>query len=117
MDETKKNIDESWKDSVDSEKKEIKKPEGPDNEALPEADFSFFVTTLGLQAGIFLGEIPNPATGKKEENITQAKFIVDTLGMLQEKTKNNLTDEESQLLENILYELRMQYVAKTKGKV
>jgi len=114
MDEIKKNIDESWKDSVHNENEETKKPEPADKDALPEANFGFFVTTLGLQAGIFLGEIPNPATGKKEENMAQAKFIVDTLGMLKEKTNNNLTKEESQLLESILYELRIQYVAKTK---
>jgi hypothetical protein len=57
----------------------------------------------------------NPMTDKKEEDLPQAKFIIDTLGMLQEKTKGNLTPEESKLLENMLYELRTQYVAKNQG--
>ena len=81
---------------------------------VPQPDFNFFVTTLAVQAAIFLGQMPNPATGKKEENIEQAKFIIDTLVMLNDKTKGNLTAEESKLLENVLYELRMQYVEKTK---
>ena len=81
----------------------------------PEPDFSFFVTTLSLQASIDLGEVPNPVTNKKEENLIQAKFLIDTLGMLKEKTKGNLTPEEANFLENVLYELRMQYISKTKG--
>lgn len=81
----------------------------------PQPDFNFFITTLSLQASIDIGEIPNPVTNKKEENLTQAKFLIDTLGMLKEKTKGNLTIEEANFLENVLYELRMQYIAKTKG--
>ena len=109
--EDKKNIDESWKDAVAKEK-EIPRKE---QEAFPpEASFSFFVSTLALQASIFLGQIPNPATNKKEKNLPQAKFLIDTLSMLKDKTKNNLNDEENKLLENALYELRMQYVSANK---
>ena len=78
----------------------------------PEPDFKFFTTTLALQASIALGHMANPATGKTESDPTQAKFIIDTLGMLGEKTKGNLTQEEGDLLENILYELRVAYLAK-----
>lgn len=106
-----KNIDESWKEAVKREKEAVKK-EG-DKIAAPEPDFNFFITTLGLQASISLGEVPNPTTNKKEENLTQARFIIDTLKMLQEKTKGNLTAEETNLLESLLYELRMQYINKT----
>jgi len=80
----------------------------------PVPDFKFFVTTLSLQATIFLGQIANPATQQIEEDLPQAKFIIDTLGMLQEKTKGNLSKEEGDLLENLLYELRSVYVNKTK---
>lgn len=79
-------------------------------------DFNFFVTTMGLQASIFLGVLENPVTKKKGEDLTQAKFIIDTLEMIKEKTSGNLTQEENNLLENVLYELRMQYVEKTKDK-
>ena len=83
----------------------------------PPPDFKFFVTTLAIQASIALGHMPNPATDKVEEDLTQAKFLIDTLGMLQEKTKNNLTPEEITLLENLLYELRVAYLEKEKGQV
>lgn len=77
-------------------------------------DFNFFITTLSLQASIALGQAPNPVTNKTEMDLTQAKFLIDTLGMLQEKTKGNLTKDESQLLENLLYELRTVYLNKHK---
>ncbi|MFA4854779.1 MAG: DUF1844 domain-containing protein [Candidatus Omnitrophota bacterium] len=83
----------------------------------PPPDFKFFVTTLAMQASIALGHMPNPATDKVEEDLIQAKFIIDTLGMLQEKTKNNLAQDEITLLENMLYELRVAYLEKEKGQV
>lgn len=109
MDEIKKKIDESWKEFVGKEKETLKKE---DKTIPPEPDFNFFITTLALQASIALGHIPNPATNKKEEDLAQAKFLIDTLGMLKEKTKGNLNQEEIGLLDNLLYELRMQYITK-----
>jgi len=53
----------------------------------------------------------NPETQQTQKDPAQAKFIIDTLGMLQEKTKGNLTSEECKLLENLLYELRVAYLA------
>ena len=82
----------------------------------PVPDFKFFVTTLSLQTSIFLGEMPNPTTQKIEEDLIQAKFIIDTLGMLKEKTKGNLTQEENDFLESMLYELRTVYLSKSKPK-
>lgn len=111
MDEINKNIDESWKETAQKEKDNLKK-EG--KFIPPEPDFKFFITTLALQATIWMGEVVNPATNKKEEDLTQAKFIIDTLGMLRDKTKGNLNQEETTLLENILYELRVQYISKTQ---
>jgi hypothetical protein len=108
--ENKKKVDESWKETAEKQKEELKK-EG--KFIPPEPDFSFFITTLSIQAAISLGDVPNPATNQKEEDLNQAKFIIDTLGMLQEKTKGNLNSKETQLLENVLYELRMHYVSKT----
>lgn len=108
--EINKNIDETWKAAAEKEKEKLKREGGF---SPPEPDFNFFITTLGIQAAVDLGQIPNPATDKKEENLAQAKFIIDTLGMLKDKTKNNLTSEESSHLEELLYGLRMQYIAKT----
>lgn len=114
MDEIKKNIDESWKEAVDKEKESLKKG---GKFIPPEASFSFFVTTLSLQASISLGLIANPVTNQAEEDLVQAKFLIDTLGMLKEKSKGNLTEEEATLMENVLYELRTHYIDKTKGEI
>lgn len=111
MDEPNKDIDESWKELAEKEKEALKRS---DKFIPPEPDFSFFITTLAIQASIFLGQAENPATHKKEEDLPQAKFIIDTLGMLKDKTKGNLNSDEAALLENVLYELRMQYITKTK---
>jgi hypothetical protein len=110
-DDAKKKIDESWKEGIEKEKSNPAQEAGF---APPEPDFNFFITTLALQASISLGAVENPASHQKEENLPQAKFMVDTLTMLQEKTKGNLGKEEVKLLDAILYELRMQYVEKTQ---
>jgi Domain of unknown function (DUF1844) len=114
MEEISKKVDESWKEKVEKEK-QAPKEEG--KFIPPEPDFKFFITTLALQASIALGHMPNPETQKTEKLPAQAKFIIDTLGMLQEKTKGNLTPEETKLLENLLYELRMAYLAPETGEV
>lgn len=108
-----KKVDESWKEKIKTEPKEEPQPEA---QALPEADFKFFLSTLGMQAWIALGAIPNPMTEKKEENLNQAKFIIDTLDMLKIKTKGNLDKEENEILEQLLYELRLGFVNKSMGK-
>jgi len=108
MDEIKKSVDESYKEQVAREKEALK---DTGSFTPPEPNFNFFITTLALQATISLGAVPNPATNKTEKDLTQAKFLIDTLGMLGEKTKGNLTKEEGDLLENLLYELRMQYIS------
>lgn len=112
MDEIKKNSNESWKEIVEKEKETLKK-EG--KFIPPQADFNLFITSLSIQTAIALGQVPNPISNKKEEDLAQAKFLIDTLGMLKEKTKGNLNTDESGLLENLLYELRMQYVSRTQG--
>jgi hypothetical protein len=108
-----KKVDETWKEKAKTEPDQ-KKQEAPRD--LPEPDFKFFLTSLAMQAWIGLGAIPNPMTQKQEENLGQAKFIIDTLGILKEKTKRNLDKEESELLEQILYELHLNYVNKTIAK-
>jgi hypothetical protein len=113
MDEIKKKVDESWKEKVEKEK-QAPKEEG--KFVPPDPDFKFFITTLALQASIALGHMANPQTNQPQKDPAQAKFIIDTLGMLQEKTKGNLTQEETSLLENLLYELRMAYLAPETGE-
>ena len=78
---------------------------------LPPIDFSQFVLSLSTSALLHLGEIEHPDTGEKAVNIELARQTIDLLGMLQEKTRGNLDREEEKLLENLLYDLRMKYVA------
>ncbi|OGX07334.1 MAG: hypothetical protein A2Y03_10985 [Omnitrophica WOR_2 bacterium GWF2_38_59] len=75
-----------------------------------EINFINYITSLGFQAMIFLGEIPNPITGETENNIDQAKFLIDTLALLKDKTKGNLSRQEADLLNASVYELQMKYV-------
>ena len=70
------------------------------------ADFSFFISSLAMQASIGLGIITSPITNKHEKNVEHAKLIVDTLDMLKEKTQGNLTIEEDSLLDKLLFELK-----------
>ena len=58
---------------------------------------------------IFLGEVPSPIDNKTETNLEQARFIIDTLGLLQEKTKGNLDEQEDNAMNSFLYQLRMKY--------
>jgi len=70
----------------------------------------FIVSTFATQAAVALGEIPNPVTKKTEKNVTQAKFAIDLLQILDEKTKGNRTAEEDKFLEDCLYQLRLVYL-------
>lgn len=82
---------------------------------LPEINFATFILSLNSSALLHLGIIDDPATGKKVKNLALGKQTIDILGMLEEKTKGNLTKDEESMLKNILYDLRMLYV-KEKGK-
>ena len=81
---------------------------------LPEINFPTFIISLNASALVNLGAIEDPASGKKVKNLLIAKQTVDILNMLEEKTRGNLTEEEEQILKNILYDLRIIYV-KEKG--
>ena len=85
-------------------------------EPLPELNFTTFVISLSTQALMHLGEIANPLSGKEETDIAVAKQMIDILGMLREKTRGNLTAGEDQLMEDILFDLRMKYVEAVKKK-
>ena len=77
---------------------------------LPKIDFSTFVLSINSSALVQLGLIEDPASGQKTKNVPLAKQTIDLLAMLEEKTKGNLTNDEENILKNILYELRMLYV-------
>ena len=73
-------------------------------------DFSGFILSLNASALIHLGEIPDPHSKKREVNIPAAKHTITILEILAEKTEGNLTEEEKQLLDDMIYNIRMRYV-------
>src|SRR5215467_6997858 len=72
--------------------------------------FIEFVVMHAQNAALFLGQIPNPRSGEGEVNLELAKMFIDQLSMIQEKTRGNLTNEESTVLRNALSNLQMVYV-------
>src|SRR3954447_7450156 len=72
--------------------------------------FVEFVMMQAQNAALFLGQIPNPQTGKGEVNLELAKMFIDQLGMIQDKTRGNLTNEEMAVLRNTLSNLQMAFV-------
>ena len=77
---------------------------------LPQVNFSSLILSLSSTAFLHLGEIPDPSTGEKRKDLALSKHVIDTIGMLKEKTEGNLTQEEKQLIENILTDLWLRYV-------
>lgn len=82
-----------------------------------EVNFINFINGLGLECLVALGKLENPFTRKKETDLRQAKYVIDTLDMLREKTRNNLTPDEEKMLEEMVVYLKMLFVeTKQEGK-
>ncbi len=132
----KKRVDESWKEQAEKEKHVVQAPKqgadtapsaggaaapaepSPasgdlDRDEMPQARFDLFVSGLAMEALIALGEMPHPVTRRQSLNLAQAKYLIDLLGVLDTKTKGNLTLEEAQMLKDTLYQLRMRYLSRT----
>ncbi|RJR41232.1 MAG: DUF1844 domain-containing protein [Deltaproteobacteria bacterium] len=80
---------------------------------LPEITFSSFLFSLSTSAFVHLGAVPDPSTGESRKNLPLAKQTIDLLGLLREKTRNNLNKEEEDLFDHLLYDLRMRYIKET----
>lgn len=103
-------------EAASGQKSEEKNP--PAAEEIPPGtgariDFPSYILSYYTQGLVLLGEVPNPYTNKKEEDSEAAHHTIDILSMLREKTKGNLSREEEQLMDSVLYELRMKFMAKT----
>jgi len=77
--------------------------------------FIEFVMMHAQNAALFLGQIPNPKTGEPEINLDLARMFIDKLEMIQEKTRGNLTNEETMVLRNALSNLQMAFVEVSGG--
>ncbi|MBX2987143.1 MAG: DUF1844 domain-containing protein [Bdellovibrionaceae bacterium] len=75
-----------------------------------EANFSMLVMSIASSAAMSLGIAPHPQTGKVEKDKEMARFNIDLLLMLKEKTKNNLTDEEKAFLDSLVTDLQMKFI-------
>jgi len=110
------NVSSDWKERAKREAEELDRKI---EEERMQQQFSFagkptflgFVQTMAANALIALGEVPNPLTGKQEVNLPQAKYAIDLLEMIKEKTQGNLTEDEQTELERVLTELRLKFVS------
>jgi hypothetical protein len=122
-DEKKIIIDEDWKSRVAAEKEQERKeasetPAKPASDAgpkgvaqLPPASFNLLITSLATEAMIGLGQLPHPITQQFHPDSNQARYAIDMLEVLAEKTKGNLNSAEQSFLEDVLHQLRMAFVA------
>lgn len=106
----------------EGEEKQEKKAEEPREEhehehgEMPPVDFISFISSLAATAFLHLGDKFSPDQPDDMKDLVAAKQMIDLLGLLDEKTKGNLTQEEAQMMESILYSLRMRYVRETTGR-
>ena len=115
-------IDEDWKSRVQAEKEELEEKQrqqdkspsagqGEPDAPLPTPSLEVLAGSLGMQAMVAMGLLPNPVSGKPEVRLNQAKHFIDTIALLEEKTEGNRTPEETAVISDLLHELRMGYVA------
>ena len=80
----------------------------------PGMTFSTFIFSLNSTALVHLGAMNDPQTGQTGKNLPVAKQTIDIIGMLEEKTRGNLSNDEEKLIKNILHDLRLMYVKESK---
>lgn len=106
----KKKSDEGWKEKARLEKERLAGEAGPGRPSLPPPDLDALVQELSLRAMLALGQLRHPATGDVYFDLEAAKYAIDLLGVLEEKTKGNLEPGEKADLEDALHTLRLIYV-------
>ena len=104
---------ETW-ESSSAAPSDTPEPETPPSFSgpLPEPGFADLVSVLAEPIALFLGDVPLP-DGGSAENLELARFHIDLLGVLKDKTESNLSQQESAVLDDLLYRLRMRYVQKS----
>jgi hypothetical protein len=86
------------------------------SDQVPGISFAGFVMSLATTAAVHFGDIPDPDGGSTDQNLEAARQMIDILAMLQDKTRGNLTPDEADLVEKLLYELRMRFVQASAGE-
>ena len=118
-------VDEGWKQSVAEEREKLRekvarareqRQQGGEASSMGEPTIESLMAGLYTQTLVAMGQVPNPVSGEKEENLPEAEYLIDTIAMLRQKTEGNLTGEESGYIESILYDLRMRYVTAASSK-
>ena len=128
-------VDSDWKSQAQAEKAKLEQAsaakkaqktpgtigmgsDAPEGEALDEnrpIGFEDLIGMLGMQAMTYMGMVPDPQSGRSIVSVEYAKLHIDLLGILEEKTKNNLSEREKQQLTKMLAELRMSFVELSKA--
>jgi len=106
--------DKETKKESDCGRDEGKVPNKEGKFIMPEVTFSAFVMSLNTSVLYHLGEIADPVSGKKTVSLDPARHGIDTLVLIQEKTKGNLTTDEEEMLKNILYDVKLRFVKAVK---
>jgi len=119
-------VDDNWKAEAQAEKEKLdeqaekqEKQEQQEQAAreLPPASFATLANSLAAQVMLAMGGMQDPKTKRRIVDLALAKHHIDTLAMLEEKAKGNLTDEETKLLDQALYQVRMHYVQVAQGSI
>ena len=103
-------------ESPATESADEKSPPAVEQEAPPPITFTTFLISLSTSALVQLGEIADPFTKEKGKNLAAAQQSIDLLGLLEQKTQGNLSEDEKKTLEAVLYDLRMRYL-KASGRL
>jgi len=114
-------IDEDWKSRVEAEREELAKQKDASDQAasepsaaagatMPPASFEMLITTFATEAMVAMGQIPHPTTGKPVLHLEQARYFIDTLALLETKTRGNLSPQEAEMLTSMLHQLRLAFV-------
>ena len=130
---TDKRVDESWKEQAEREKRSAAEALAQASKAAAdvkdapsavllalanglEPRLDVYLSSLAMEAFVAMGEMPHPQTGKTIKNLAQAKYIIDLLEILAQKMEGNLDEPEQQLFEDVLYQLRMRFVARLQQR-
>ncbi len=108
-------VDDDWKAEAEREKERLAETSSQPRGALPNASFAELVNLLAVQALAGLGMLAGPGGERMPPQIEVAKHFIDMLQMLEDKTRGNTSPEEKRLLDQVLYEVRTQYVSMASG--